>query len=123
MRMLSIYGDPMANIMPTVKSISSRLKPGWYTQGRLCAGCFQPPFAKVGFTICYEAEIPECAATLAEQGKILTPPATFTEQDFGESGIVATHVVLKIKFILFTVALAETRWACYRRAAGPEVQF
>ncbi|ECG5653599.1 amidohydrolase, partial [Salmonella enterica subsp. enterica serovar Weltevreden] len=45
---------------------------------------FQLPFAKVGFNICYEAEIPECAATLAEQGAelILTPSATFTEQGF-----------------------------------------
>jgi predicted amidohydrolase len=42
------------------------------------------PFAKVGFNVCYEAEIPECAATLAEQGVeiILCPSATFTEQGF-----------------------------------------
>ncbi|WP_103173628.1 carbon-nitrogen hydrolase family protein [Paracoccus sp. SY] len=45
---------------------------------------FELPFAKVGFNICYEAEIPECAAALAEQGVelILTPSATFTEQGF-----------------------------------------
>ncbi|NLR99890.1 carbon-nitrogen hydrolase family protein [Rhizobium sp. P38BS-XIX] len=45
---------------------------------------YELPFAKVGFNICYEAEIPECAATLAEQGAeiILTPSATFTEQGF-----------------------------------------
>lgn len=45
---------------------------------------FQLPFAKVGFNICYEAEIPECAATVTEQGAeiILCPSATFTEQGF-----------------------------------------
>lgn len=44
----------------------------------------QLPFAKVGFNICYEAEIPECSASLAEQGAeiILSPSATFTEQGF-----------------------------------------
>jgi predicted amidohydrolase len=42
------------------------------------------PFAKVGFNVCYEAEIPECAASLTEQGVeiILCPSATFTEQGF-----------------------------------------
>jgi predicted amidohydrolase len=42
------------------------------------------PFARVGFNICYEAEIPECAATVAEQGAeiILTPSYTFTEYGF-----------------------------------------
>ena len=42
------------------------------------------PFAKVGFNICYEAEIPECSASLTEQGVeiILSPSATFTEQGF-----------------------------------------
>lgn len=45
---------------------------------------YQLPFAKVGFNICYEAEIPECSATLAEQGAeiVLCPSATFTEQGF-----------------------------------------
>lgn len=44
----------------------------------------QLPFAKVGFNICYETEIPECAAALTEQGAeiILCPSATFTEQGF-----------------------------------------
>ncbi|MGD9913419.1 MAG: carbon-nitrogen hydrolase family protein [Rhizobiaceae bacterium] len=45
---------------------------------------YQLPFAKVGFNICYEAEIPECSAALTEQGAeiILCPSATFTEQGF-----------------------------------------
>ncbi|MGS1096512.1 carbon-nitrogen hydrolase family protein (plasmid) [Aquamicrobium terrae] len=44
----------------------------------------QLPFAKVGFNICYEAEIPECSASLTEQGAeiVLCPSATFTEQGF-----------------------------------------
>lgn len=45
---------------------------------------FRLPFAKVGFNVCCETEIPECAAALAEQGGelILTPSAAFTEQGF-----------------------------------------
>jgi predicted amidohydrolase len=42
------------------------------------------PFARVGLNICYEAEIPECATTLAHQGAeiILSPSYTFTEHGF-----------------------------------------
>lgn len=42
------------------------------------------PFARVGINICYEIEIPECAASLAEQGAeiILCPSFTFTEHGF-----------------------------------------
>lgn len=42
------------------------------------------PFGTVGFTICYEAEIPECASHLVEQGAeiILSPSYTFTEHGF-----------------------------------------
>lgn len=42
------------------------------------------PFARVGFNICYEAEIPECASSLTEQGVeiILCPSFTFTEYGF-----------------------------------------
>lgn len=56
----------------------------WFTQEGEKMEVFQLPFAKVGFNICYEAEIPECASALAEQGVelILTPSATFTEQGF-----------------------------------------
>jgi predicted amidohydrolase len=45
---------------------------------------FQLPFAKVGFNICYEAEIPECGDSLTEQGVeiILGPSYTFTEHGF-----------------------------------------
>ncbi|MFC7511801.1 nitrilase-related carbon-nitrogen hydrolase [Streptomyces thermocarboxydus] len=42
------------------------------------------PFAKVGFAVCYEAEIPEVSSSLAEQGAeiILCPSYTFTEHGF-----------------------------------------
>lgn len=56
----------------------------WSTSEGSKMEVFQLPFAKVGFNICYEAEIPECSAALVEQGAeiILTPSATFTEQGF-----------------------------------------
>lgn len=42
------------------------------------------PFARVGINICYEAEIPECAASLTEQGAeiILCPSFTTSEHGF-----------------------------------------
>jgi predicted amidohydrolase len=42
------------------------------------------PFARVGIAICYEAEIPECAASHAEQGIeiLLCPSFTLTEHGF-----------------------------------------
>jgi predicted amidohydrolase len=45
---------------------------------------FDLPFARVGFNVCYEAEIPECANSLTEQGAeiILCPSYTFTEYGF-----------------------------------------
>lgn len=57
---------------------------GWHTSEGDKMEVFKLPFAKVGFNICYETEIPECSASLAEQGVeiILTPSATFTEQGF-----------------------------------------
>ncbi|WP_026380736.1 carbon-nitrogen hydrolase family protein [Afifella pfennigii] len=56
----------------------------WSTAEGDAMQAFQLPFAKVGFNICYEAEIPEAAASLTEQGAeiILSPSATFTEQGF-----------------------------------------
>jgi len=57
---------------------------GWSTSEGDTMDAIQIPFAKVGFNVCYETEIPECSASLAEQGAeiILTPSATFTEQGF-----------------------------------------
>jgi predicted amidohydrolase len=56
----------------------------WSTEEGDTIEAIDLPFAKVGFNICYEAEIPECAATLAEQGTeiILCPSFTFTEYGF-----------------------------------------
>jgi predicted amidohydrolase len=56
----------------------------WSTEEGDTVEAIQLPFAKVGFNICYEAEIPECAATLTEQGAeiILCPSFTFTEYGF-----------------------------------------
>lgn len=56
----------------------------WSTEEGDALEPIELPFAKVGFNICYEAEIPECAATLTEQGAeiILCPSFTFTEFGF-----------------------------------------
>ena len=47
-------------------------------------GVAQLPFVRAGINICYEAEIPECSASVTEQGAelILTPSLTFTEAGF-----------------------------------------
>ena len=59
----------------------------WHTEEGDTIETIELPFAKVGFNVCYEAEIPECAASLAEQGAeiILCPSLTFTEEGFGAS--------------------------------------
>ena len=56
----------------------------WSTEEGDTVEMVELPFAKVGFNVCYEAEIPECAATLVEQGAeiILCPSFTFTEYGF-----------------------------------------
>ena len=56
----------------------------WFTGEGDAIEVIELPFAKVAFNICYEAEIPECAATATEQGAeiILCPSFTFTEFGF-----------------------------------------
>lgn len=56
----------------------------WFTREGDSVTAFDLPFARVGLNVCYEAEIPECAATLTEQGAeiILCPSFTFTEYGF-----------------------------------------
>ena len=56
----------------------------WFTREGDSVTAFDLPFARVGMNVCYEAEIPECAATLAEQGAeiILCPSFTFSEYGF-----------------------------------------
>lgn len=53
----------------------------WKTQEGDQMQVIELPFAKVGFNICYETEIPECATSLTEQGAeiIICPSYTFTE--------------------------------------------
>jgi predicted amidohydrolase len=67
-----------------VKSHIFPAEANWHTSEGDKMEAIQLPFAKVGFNVCYEAEIPECAASLTEQGAeiILCPSATFTEQGF-----------------------------------------
>ena len=56
----------------------------WSTEEGDTIEMVELPFAKVGFNVCYETEIPECAASLVEQGAeiILCPSLTFTEYGF-----------------------------------------
>lgn len=56
----------------------------WSTSEANTMDIIELPFAKVGFNIGYETEIPECAATLAHQGAeiILGPSFTFSEFGF-----------------------------------------
>jgi predicted amidohydrolase len=56
----------------------------WKTREGDRMEAFDLPFARVGINICYEAEIPECSASLAEQGAeiILCPSFTFSEPGF-----------------------------------------
>jgi predicted amidohydrolase len=67
----------------TPRPTSSRPKPTGPPEGDDLTAV-DLPFARVGFNVCYEAEIPECASTLAHQGAeiILTPSYTFTEYGF-----------------------------------------
>ncbi len=56
----------------------------WFTREGNTMEAFDLPFARVGFNVCYETEIPECASTLVEQGAeiILCPSFTFSEFGF-----------------------------------------
>lgn len=96
----------------------------WKTSEGSQMRAYELPFGKVGFNICYESEIPECAASLAEQrvSIILCPSATFTEQGFGELGIVCRQDLLKIKCILCIVVWVESQ-ALHFLMAGLEVRF
>lgn len=56
----------------------------WFTGEGDRMEAFDLPFARVGLNVCYETEIPECAATLTEQGAeiILCPSFTFSEYGY-----------------------------------------
>jgi predicted amidohydrolase len=76
--------DPNGTVHQHVKTHIFPAEANWSTEEGTTVETIELPFAKVAFNICYEAEIPECAATLAEQGAeiILCPSFTFTEFGF-----------------------------------------
>ncbi|KXO77837.1 carbon-nitrogen hydrolase family protein [Brucella anthropi] len=75
---------PDGECFPHSKTHIFPAEAGWSTAEGDRMDAITLPFAKVGFNVCYENEIPECAASLAEQGAeiILAPSATFNEQGF-----------------------------------------
>ena len=75
---------PDGSVIEHVKTHIFPAEADWQTEEGDSIEVIELPFAKVGFNICYEAEIPECAATLVEQGAeiILCPSFTFTEYGF-----------------------------------------
>lgn len=75
---------PEGEVIKHVKTHIFPAEGNWQTSEGDDMQAFDLPFARVGFNVCYEAEIPECAATLAEQGTeiILCPSYTFTEYGF-----------------------------------------
>jgi predicted amidohydrolase len=78
-----LYG-PDGLVAEHVKTHIFPAEGDWRTEEGDAVESIDLPFARVGYNICYEAEIPECAATLAEQGAeiILCPSFTFTEYGF-----------------------------------------
>lgn len=68
------------------------------------------PFGKVGLLICYEAEIPECAATLTEQGAeiLLCPSLTLTEAGFW-----------RVRHCLAARTIENQVYAVHAGSAGP----
>ena len=76
--------EPDGGVHTHVKTHIFPAEADWSTEEGTELEVIDLPFAKVGFNICYEAEIPECAATLTEQGVeiILCPSFTFTEYGF-----------------------------------------
>ena len=76
--------DPDGAFQIHVKTHIFPAESEWQTEEGDALEVFDLPFARVGFNICYEAEIPEAASTLAEQGAeiILCPSFTFTEFGF-----------------------------------------
>ncbi len=68
------------------------------------------PFARVGITICYEAEVPECATSLAEQGAqvLLCPSLTLSEAGFW-----------RVRHCLAARAVENQVYAVHAAAGGP----
>jgi predicted amidohydrolase len=76
--------EPDGTLHTHVKTHIFPAEADWSTEEGDTLEVIDLPFAKVAFNICYEAEIPECAATATEQGVeiILCPSFTFTEYGF-----------------------------------------
>lgn len=76
--------EPGGTVHEHVKTHIFPAEANWSTEEGDTVEAIELPFAKVAMNICYEAEIPECAATSAEQGAeiILCPSYTFTEFGF-----------------------------------------
>jgi predicted amidohydrolase len=76
--------EPDGTMHTHVKTHIFPAEADWSTEEGDAMDVIDLPFAKVGFNICYEAEIPECPTALAEQGAeiILCPSFTFTEYGF-----------------------------------------
>lgn len=76
--------EPSGAVHEHVKTHIFPAEANWSTEEGVALETVELPFATVAFNICYEAEIPECAATAAEQGAeiILCPSFTFTEFGF-----------------------------------------
>ena len=76
--------DPNGQVVTHDKTHIFPAESTWSTSEGDELVAFDLPFARVGFNVCYEMEIPECAATLTEQGAeiIISPSYTFTEYGF-----------------------------------------
>jgi predicted amidohydrolase len=76
--------EPTGTVHQHIKTHIFPAEADWSTEEGVTLEKIDLPFATVAFNICYEAEIPECAATAAEQGAeiILCPSYTFTEFGF-----------------------------------------
>jgi predicted amidohydrolase len=76
--------EPNGTIHQHIKTHIFPAEADWSTEEGVTVEKIELPFATVAFNICYEAEIPECAATATEQGAeiILCPSYTFTEFGF-----------------------------------------
>ncbi len=76
--------DANGNEHTHVKTHIFPAESNWSTEEGTEVNVIELDLGKVGFNICYEAEIPECSSTLVEQGVeiILCPSFTFTEFGF-----------------------------------------
>lgn len=79
----SLYG-PSGLVHAHAKTHIFPAESAWASREGDTLAAVDLPFGRVGVNICYELEIPECAASLAEQGAeiILCPSYTVTEHGY-----------------------------------------